>query len=127
MNVSTYAHGVGDTTFHFVWCTKYRHEVLVGEVKSACIRVLHEVGRRLGYVLDDVTVEPDHVHLVVSLPPTVAVSEAFRRLKGASSRQIRQLFPTMVQRYFWGSGLWSPGKFWRTNDLKSLCARSEAS
>ena len=114
MSVVRLAHAVGDASYHLVWCTKYRHKVLVGEVKKECVRVLDDIGRRLGYLLHELTVEADHVHLVVTIPPRVSVSEAFRRLKGASSRILRKRFPEMVRKYFWGSGLWSPGKFFRS-------------
>ena len=55
-------------------------------------------------------VQPDHVHLLVSVPPQMSVSELMRRIKGRSSRKILQEYSEM-RRQFWGRHFWARGYF----------------
>ena len=113
LELSRSAHGVGQNCFHLVWKSKYSYSILVGEVKTACERVLREIARRYGYVVISLDVQPDHVHCFVSFRPTVPVSRVFQLLKGVSARRLFQEFPHLRRRY-WGGHLWSPGKFYRS-------------
>lgn len=54
--------------------------------------------------------EDDHVHLLVTYPPKVALSTLVNSLKGVSSRLLRKKFPPIVKRY-WKGVLWSPSYF----------------
>jgi putative transposase len=54
---------------------------------------------------------PDHVHLFVSAPPTIAPVDIVRKLKSISANWIFQGFSTLKQSKFWGSGLWSRGYY----------------
>jgi putative transposase len=63
--------------------------------------------------------EQDHVHLLVSCPPTVAVSHLVNSLKGASSRILRRDFPELVEQ-MWKDVLWSPSYFAATTGGASL-------
>jgi putative transposase len=53
-------------------------------------------------------ISKDHVHLYVSYPPKLAVSEMVRRLKGGSSRKIQEEFPQLSKQY-WGKHFWGIG------------------
>lgn len=55
-------------------------------------------------------IRSDHVHLLVSVPPHLAVSELVKRLKGRSSRQILSEY-TEMNRQFWGRHFWARGYF----------------
>ena len=54
------------------------------------------------------TVSKDHVHLYISYPPKLAVSEIVRRIKGRTSRLIQDEFPQLSKRY-WGKHFWGIG------------------
>lgn len=54
---------------------------------------------------------PDHVHLFISAPPTVAPVDIVRKLKSISANEIIKGFPKSKQSKFWGSGLWSRGYY----------------
>lgn len=83
---------------------KYRAEV---------IRILQNVAKRHKIEFVELGVMPDHVHSVVSCPPTMSQAKALNLLKGASARHIFQQFPQMRLRCPKGL-LWSPGKGGRT-------------
>ncbi len=53
---------------------------------------------------------PDHVHLLVSIPPSISVSKAVQYIKGKSSRKLLQEFGLLRKRY-WGQHLWARGYF----------------
>jgi len=55
-------------------------------------------------------VQPDHVHLLVSVPPQLSVSELMQRIKGRSARKILQEY-TEMRRQFWGQRFWARGYF----------------
>ena len=52
----------------------------------------------------------DHIHLLVSAPPNISVSEIMKRIKGRSSTKILQEFPHLKKRY-WGRHFWARGYF----------------
>jgi REP element-mobilizing transposase RayT len=80
------AHTVYDIKMHLVWVTKYRHKVLRGEVGTRTRDLVRQVcaARELKILKGHVGV--DHVHLLVSMPPSLSVSQMMQYLKGKSSR-----------------------------------------
>ena len=98
---SRYVKNVGtvfNLSYHLVWCPKYRREVLVGEVEKRLQHVLLATAAQHGVLIETMEVMPDHVHLFVSSDPTRSVAEIVNRLKGASSRILRQEFPHLRSR-----------------------------
>ena len=53
---------------------------------------------------------PDHVHLLLSIPPSISVSKAVQYIKGKSSRKLLQEYELLRKRY-WGQHLWARGYF----------------
>lgn len=85
-------------TYHFVWCPKYRRAVLEGPVADRLADLLPELCHELGGETLEVVMRPDHVHLLVSIPPKLAPSQIAFRLKGATSRVLRKEFPFLKSR-----------------------------
>jgi REP element-mobilizing transposase RayT len=54
---------------------------------------------------------PDHVHIFLSAPPTVAPTEIVRKLKSITANRIFAAIDWLKKKYFWGSGLWSRGYY----------------
>jgi putative transposase len=93
--------------YHIVWCPKYRRRVLVGPVEAAFKAILNALCEQLGVEIIASEVMPDHVHLLVSIPPPVPLGDVIHRLKGASSRNLRRQFP-MLRRM---PSLWTNSTF----------------
>jgi putative transposase len=55
-------------------------------------------------------IQPDHVHLLVQLPPSIAVAQAVQIMKGGTSKKIREEFPELEE-FLWGNSLWAEGYF----------------
>ena len=97
-----------------VWATKYRDDVPRGEVRQRVREVVRQVCAELGVTIVKGVVSGDHVHMFVSVPPQLAVSELMRRVKGCSARKIQQEFPALRKRY-WGRHFWARGYFSTTS------------
>jgi putative transposase len=94
--------------FHIVWCPKYRRPVLAGRVDERLKELLTEVATEHGMTIHAMEVMPDHVHLFVEADPTLCVAEIVNRLKGRTSRILRQEFPSLRSRL---PTLWSRSYF----------------
>ena len=109
--MSDYRHG-SHTTFsihlHIVWITKYRHKVLRGEVAERVRAIVREECRKSGVDILQGHISPDHVHVMISLPPHVTISRLIQRMKGKSSYRLLAEFPQMRKR-FWGRHVWARG------------------
>lgn len=79
--------------YHVIWCPKYRRRVIGGRVEIRLKQIIREVVEESGGQVIQLETMPDHVHLLVEVPPTVALSGLVQKLKGRSSRQLRQEFP----------------------------------
>ena len=102
---------IGWSTWHFEWCTKYRYKIFDTTIKrNICKIFLHEAAKRFNFAILDCEVDRDHLHLIVSLPLTVAPSMALNKLKGFTARCLFIQMPELRRRYKRGH-LWSPGKF----------------
>jgi putative transposase len=92
-----------------VFCPKYRYQIFkdqIGEyTKQQIYRLCQQ--KELVEVLE-LNVQPDHIHLVVSIPPKYAVSEFMGYLKGKLSLRLFQQYEHLGRRY-WGRHLWSRG------------------
>ena len=104
------SHAVYDLKYHLVWITKYRKPVLRGEVGLRLRELIRQTGEALDVYIEKGQVALDHVHLLVSVPPDVSVSDLMQRLKGRSSRKLLQEFGEL-ERQFWGRHLWARGYF----------------
>ena len=87
MDLVSGSHSIGQNLYHLEWCPKYRYNMFRQEDnKNLCEEILREIAQRHHIKIIEMSVMPDHIHLVVELPATMSVSQAFHKLKGASSR-----------------------------------------
>lgn len=84
--------------WHFVWIPKYRRPVLVGRIADHLVELLDQKTAELGGEIFDLTVQPDHVHLFCSFPPTLAPNQIMYRLKGFTAHELRKEFPELKSR-----------------------------
>jgi len=83
--------------YHLVWCPKRRKPVLVGKIKERLEQIIYEVAEELGIKVLELAVNPDHLHLFISAYPTIPVHKIVKRIKGRSSRILRQEFPELLK------------------------------
>jgi putative transposase len=104
------AHAVYDLKYHLVWITKYRKPILCGEIAVRLRELIRQTCATLDVYIEKGHIATDHLHLLVSVPPHVSVSDLMQRLKGRSSRRMLQEFGEL-RRQFWGKHLWARGYF----------------
>jgi putative transposase len=104
------AHSVYDLKYHIVWITKYRKPILRGEIGKRVRELIRQTCASLDVYIVKGHVAKDHVHLLVSVPPNLAVSELVKRLKGRSSRLMLEEFGEL-RKVYWGRHLWARGYF----------------
>jgi putative transposase len=104
------SHGVYDIKYHVVWITKYRKPVLCGEVAIRVRDLLREICKSLDVEIIKGHVSKDHLHILVSVPPHLAVSKLMQRLKGKTSRKLMSEYKRLAKQ-FWGRHLWARGYF----------------
>ena len=110
MQYDTGKHCVFYHRFHLVWSTKYRCKVLVGPVQLRVREICRQVCRENGVEIIRSVLSSDHVHMFVSIPPKLAVSDLMRKMKGRSSHKVQREFPHLKKRY-WGRRFWGRGDF----------------
>ena len=109
------SHSIHNVQVHIVWITNYRYHILTGEIQLRCRDILRQDCNSLDIQILKGVVSKDHIHLHISYPPRVSISDIVKRLKGRSSRMLLQEFPELRRRYwgihFWGIGYgaWSVG------------------
>jgi|TARA_B100000378_G_C17895454_1_gene360752 putative transposase len=102
------SHSTHDLKVHLVWCTKYRHKALQQDVACRIRDLLRQICEANDIQIVKGHVSKDHIHLYVSYPPKLSVSEMIKRLKGRSSKMIQAEFPEVGAK-FWGRHFWGIG------------------
>ena len=95
------SHTTYDIKYHLVWITKYRKPVLTGAIAQRVRDLIREICRSKEVEIIKGHVSKDHVHIFVSVPPHIAVSDLMQSLKGKSSRRMMSEFKAL-SRTFWG-------------------------
>lgn len=98
------------TAYHVVWCPKYRKPVLTGDIPVVLEAMLKEIAAGHGWDILSLEIQPDHIHLFVSIPPADAVATAVKLLKGITARKLFVAFPEL-RKSLGGGSLWSPSYY----------------
>ena len=93
-----------------VFCTKYRYRVLTGNVATRVREIIREICASNYVDIISGSMSPDHIHLLLSVPPNLSLSKVIQYMKGKSSRKLLQEFELLRKRY-WGQHLWARGYF----------------
>ena len=116
------SHTVYDLKFHLVWITKYRKPVLTGEVAVRMRELVREVCKAKEVEILKGHISRDHVHIFVSVPPHVSISDLLKAVKGRTSRKILMDFKTL-NRQFWGRHFWARGYYVSTVGRNEAASR----
>jgi len=114
MSYRTGSHTIFHHRYHIVWGPKYRYKVLAGEIRERVRDIVRQVCQEMGVEIISGVLSRDHVHMLVDIPPHVAVSDFVQRAKGRSSRKVQMEFPELRRRY-WGRHFWARGYFCTTS------------
>ncbi len=103
------SHVLWHCQYHIVWVPKYRFRVLQGPVGTEVYKCVMTFCQQLGCEVVELNVQVDHVHLLVKVPPRLAISQLMGTLKGRTAIRIFSIFPFLRKRPFWGNHFWGKG------------------
>ena len=89
---------VFSSKYHVVWCPKYRRNVIVGDIQLRLKQIVSDVCVELGAEIIEMETMPDHIHLLVEVDPQFGIHRLVKRIKGRSSRILRQEFRSLKSR-----------------------------
>ena len=114
MTTQTYGrsrHSVSLLHAHLVFVTKYRRKVFTNAMLTYCENTMREICAELNVELVEFNRETDHAHLLVSYPPTLAISTLVQRIKGRTAYAVRREYTGACVRARMRGHLWSPSNF----------------
>ncbi len=99
------SHTVWKCKYHIVFTPKYRRQIIYGKYKASIGEIIRELCERKGVEILEANACPDHIHMLVSIPPKISVSQFLGYLKGKSSLMIFDRHAELKYRYgnrkFW--------------------------
>src|ERR1019366_4867597 len=109
MKFHVQAHVVYTTQYHVVWIPKYRRKVLIPGVKKYFEKVMDSylADRYPDVLVLKRSVQPDHIHVLLEIPPKYSVSQIVGNVKANTARVLRKKFNYLAR----GDGMWSIGYF----------------
>ena len=94
--------------YHIVFAPKYRRQIIYGKIKKDVGAILRTLCERKGVEIIEAEACPDHIHMLVSIPPKLSVSSFMGYLKGKSSLMIFDRHANLKYKYgnrkFWAEG-----------------------
>ena len=103
------SHSVWLCTYHIVFCPKYRYGVLTGKAEELVRNSLYRLcGQKDQVSIEEVNIQSDHVHLIISIPPKYSISEIMGFLKGKTAIKLFQEQKEITHQY-WGRHIWARG------------------
>jgi len=102
------AHTRYDLRYHFVWIPRYRKRVLQGKLADRIEGMIRFCSQLYSWEIYELAVETDHVHLYLGAQPKWTPSQVMNKIKGGTSKKIKQLFPKLKEVY-WGATFWADG------------------
>jgi len=105
------SHVIYKCDYHIVWVPKYRFRILTGQVKLLLESDLRMLCEWKKCEIQEMSVQIDHIHLVMSIPPKVSISEMMGILKGKLAIKLFKTYPKLKQKPYWGNHFWARGYF----------------
>ncbi|MBN7799213.1 IS200/IS605 family transposase [Parahaliea mediterranea] len=102
-------HVIWHCQYHLVWVPKYRYRVLKGEIAQEVINCIQVYSSRLGCRIVELNVQPDHVHLLLKVPPKESISRVMGVVKGKTALRLFTRFPYLREKPYWGNHFWAKG------------------
>jgi len=110
MRVQSLSHTKWECKYHIVFIPKYRKKVIFGQIKKELGRVFHNLAEQRECVIEEGHLMPDHVHMLISIPPKYSVSQVMGFIKGKSAIHIARAYMGR-KRNFVGQSFWARGYF----------------
>ena len=105
------SHTIYHCNYHVVWTPKYRFRLLRDVVADYMEDKIKTICEWKEVEVIELNVQPDHVHMVCSVPPKLSISDFMGILKGKTAIAMFKSFPSLKKKPYWGNHFWSRGYF----------------
>ena len=95
--------------YHIVWVPKYRLRILRGQVGQEVANCIRAFSQQQHCEVIELSIQVDHVHLLVMIPPKVSVSNFVGTVKGRTAIRVFNKFRDLKQKPYWGNHFWAEG------------------
>jgi putative transposase len=103
------SHSIWECKYHIVFCPKYRYRIFADQIGEYAKQQVYQLARQKDLVeVEELNVQPDHVHAILSIPPKYAISDMMGFLKGKMALNLFHRYQKFGKQY-WGRHLWSRG------------------
>ena len=107
-DVKSLSHSKWRCKYHIVFAPKYRRQIIYGRIKADVGKILRDLCKRKNVEIIEAECCPDHIHMLISIPPKYSVSQIMGYLKGKSSLMIFDRHANLKYKYgnrhFWARG-----------------------
>lgn len=103
------SHTIWYCQYHVVWTPKYRFRVLDGEISANIEASIRMFAAMQGVEIVELSIQIDHVHLILDIPPKLPISTVVGTLKGRSAIRVFQRFKNLKKKPYWGNHFWARG------------------
>ena len=117
-DTSSLAHTTWECKYHIVFAPKYRRKVIYGQIKTDIGKILRQLCEYKGVEILEAEACPDHIHMLVAIPPKYSVAQIMGYLKGKSSIMIFDRHANLKYKY-------GNRKFWCTGYYVSTVGKNE--
>ena len=108
IDYNSLSHTKWECKYHIVFAPKYRRQVIYGKIRSEVGKILRRLCEHKGVEIIEAELCPDHIHMLVSIPPKISISSFMGYLKGKSTLMIFDRFANLKYKYgkrnFWADG-----------------------
>ena len=111
------SHVIYKCDYHIVWVPKYRLRILRGTIKGLVDTDVRMLCEWKSCEVQELNVQDDHVHFLVSVPPKVSISKLMGTLKGKLAIKLFKSYPDLKKKPYWGNHFWARGYFVSTVGL----------
>ena len=103
------SHTIWHCQYHIVWTPKYRLRILTGQVAAEASRCIRAFSEYKSCEVIELSMQIDHVHLIVLVPPKISISDFVGTVKGRTAIRVLNKFRYLKQKPYWGNHFWSRG------------------
>ena len=108
-DIQSLSHSKWRCQYHIVFAPKYRREEIYGKLKTDIGQILRKLCEQKGVEIIEAEACPDHIHMLVSIPPVLSIAQFMGYLKGKSSLMIFDRHANLKYKYgsrhFWCKGI----------------------
>ena len=108
--VESLSHTRWECKYHVVFIPKYRRKALFGQIRRDFGEIFHRLARQKESAIEEGHIMPDHVHMMIAIPPKYSVAQVVGYIKGKSAIHIARLYMER-RRNFVGQHFWARGYF----------------